>query len=104
MANEEVLQFIRGFAPAQTLFLNGYCYWFARILTERFAGWIMYEPVDNHFMACIGYEYYDASGMVTDQYPRARSWDRYKRFEKKHDPLHIWRLKNLCILKKEIDR
>ena len=50
---EEVLEFIkRRWRGHEELFLNGNCYWFARILCERFPYLkIMYLPVEGHFVA-----------------------------------------------------
>lgn len=58
-------------------FLHGKCYWFARILQERFSAWfpteIMYNQVANHFCCHIetaaGHFYADASGVFATGQP-----------------------------------
>lgn len=68
----EVLDFISRFneptGAAREMFLNGKCYWFAVILSERFKEMhpdIAYNPIDGHFTTRIHGRYYDASGDVT---------------------------------------
>lgn len=81
---EKILNFIARFHGSEDTFLHGCCYWFARILLDRFAaedGYdvsIMYEPVEGHFLAKIGYRYYDIRGDVTMKYrgkPMYDMWD-----------------------------
>ena len=54
------------------IFMNGYCYYFAVILYNRFSDIpdkeIMYEPVEGHFVIRIYSEYYDIRGNVTVLY------------------------------------
>ena len=65
-------------------FLNGNCYWFARILQERFNPWlkadIMYNSIKNHFCCRlntgIGSFYFDASGLIESHY----GWLEWKTF------------------------
>lgn len=64
MTENEILKFIERFGSAKTLFLFGYCYWFAKILEERFGGIICYMPIMNHFITRIHNKYYDASGEI----------------------------------------
>lgn len=57
-------------------FLNGRCYWFARILKERFVEEeteIMIDYVVNHFGTMIGCRVYDITGDVTDRY----NWQKW---------------------------
>lgn len=69
MTHRKVLHFIERFASAKDCFLYGCCYWFARILFERFIEEatceLMYHVVDNHFATLIDGELYDASGNIS---------------------------------------
>lgn len=71
---EEILDFIkRRWSGNEELFLNGNCYWFARILQERFPFLdIVYLPVEGHFVAYdkIGEEIFDVTGEVHYNGPR----------------------------------
>lgn len=70
----KIEDFIRSFntpmGEARDKFLHGKCYWFARILYERFSPEypcrIMYNQIENHFCCYINGGYYDASGLITD--------------------------------------
>ena len=69
---DEIIQFIFKFTGSEEVFLNGCCYWFARILEERFLHhyelYIKYEPVEGHFVTWIHGRFYDVRGDVTEQY------------------------------------
>jgi hypothetical protein len=71
-AKSEIMQFISRFAGSEDVFLHGCCYWFARILEERFLHrfelHIKYEPVEGHFVIWIHGRYYDVRGDVTEMY------------------------------------
>lgn len=91
--NREIMKFISLFEKAKDIFLNGCCYWFAYILSERFAGDIYYNPIDNHFAAKIGNGLYDASGEIDqDEFV---TWESYRRQE----PIECARIVKQCILK-----
>lgn len=73
----EIIDFISHFSGSETTFLYGCCYWFARILEERFIMTyhtkILYEPVEGHFITAIAkntepVRYYDIRGDVTELY------------------------------------
>lgn len=49
----------------ESVFYNGYCYWFAHILAARFKGEIWFNPMIVHFAAKIGTNLYDVYGKVT---------------------------------------
>ena len=72
---------------AKDYFLNGYCYWYARILQERFRPWfeaeIMYNPVQNHFACRIKDIYCDASGILDVSPEDWVSWTSYIELEPK---------------------
>lgn len=57
---EEILEFIeRRWRGSEELFLNGNCYWFARILCERFPKLkLVYDTAPGHFVA------YDAKNQI----------------------------------------
>lgn len=65
--SNEVIDFInRRFSDTDANWLNGNCYWFAKILFERFNGLeIFYEPVRGHFLVSDGNYFYDYTGLVT---------------------------------------
>lgn len=54
------------------VFISGCCYWFAKILYDRFAltygAVIMYDEVENHFGTKIAGRVYDITGDVTLKY------------------------------------
>ena len=92
--HDEVISFIRHFAGAEKVFLEGCCYWFAYILCSRFGGSeIWYDCVDNHFVARIDDRYYDVTGEVHGQFV---SWSEYAA----SDPVHANRIIQACVLKK----
>lgn len=69
--HEEVLRFIAKFRGSEDVFLNGCCYWFARILWERFGDYdavIAYEPCEGHFVTIINGRAYDIRGDVAHLY------------------------------------
>ena len=69
--HEEVLRFIAKFHGSEAVFLNGCCYWFARILCERFGNYgafIAYEPCEGHFITIINDRPYDVRGGVAHLY------------------------------------
>ena len=94
---KEILSFIGRFtsngrkSEVIDTFTQGCCYWFARILKERFpAGKIVYDSVENHFACSIGGNEYDITGNVTGQY----SFVTWKSFS---DKLERQRIKRDCI-------
>lgn len=79
---EIILDFINGFKSfdklvVEALFSQGYCYWFAVILSQRFGGIIYYLPVSNHFITKIDDAYFDIHGEYTVNEP-CYSWSEYK--------------------------
>ena len=82
----EVLMFIGRFSTdgrnvrqqVVDCFTCGCCYWFARILEERFHSQyktaIVVDYVANHFATMIGDRVYDITGDVTDGY-NWQPWD-----------------------------
>ena len=108
----EVSRFINSFntpmRETEEKFLRGKCYWFARILRDRFKPFyrteIVYNPVENHFACdifCDTYQYlFDASGLicVNDAYIVGGNgfveWKDYVREE----PIGAKRIYRDCIL------
>ena len=71
----DVAQFLKRFHFSEDItdvFSNGCCYWFAKILYDRFAlthgATIMYDEVINHFGTKINGRVYDITGDVTFKY------------------------------------
>lgn len=74
-------------------FLNGNCYWFAKILEWRFGGTIFYCPIENHFIANIDDCFFDIRGEITPtETPVA--WSAYQNVE----PTAAERIRKNCIL------
>ncbi len=98
--SEKVLRFIDRFTmggkrqQVVDAFTCGCCYWFARILYERFrlygASEIVYDQVENHFGCRIDGRVYDICGDVTEQY----DWDSWPI---QGDPSHTNRILRDCI-------
>lgn len=84
---KEVTQFIEEFKnragnpkEIENFFLNGCCYWFAKILDERFKwqGSIVYNIQDNHFLYKIVDCYFDIRGLIKNQDDEnIVNWDDY---------------------------
>lgn len=65
---DEVLEFISRRFKKDANWLNGNCYWFARILCERFPYLrLYYMPVVGHFVAGTPSRYYDWTGVNKDK-------------------------------------
>ena len=73
-------------------FQYGCCYWFAKILSERFCGVIVYDDVENHFGTEINGRVFDITGDVTERY----LWYPWEKF-KTEDPVHAARIEKNCI-------
>lgn len=102
MTKEEIiLHFCKQYRDlgAENCFCSGMCYWFARIIAERFAQQepeIVYDAIVNHFGCRLHTlnKVYDVTGDVTNQY----NWEPFSEFVLK-DLLHSERIINQCILK-----
>ena len=97
-----VIKFINDFkkihpTEIEDVFSNGYCYWFAKILSERFYNSkIYYLPIANHFITKIDNEYYDITGVyILNEKPY--EWNKYQEF----DYLDYKRVVKYCILKED---
>lgn len=94
---ETILAFIAEFSGATDTFLCGCCYWFAQILSVRFGGETVYEPVEGHFLQRIDGSLYDVRGDMTEAYRNIPliCWDGYD----KVDSLHYQHIFRDCVLK-----
>lgn len=105
----EILSFISRFTNGGRyhevieVFTCGACYWFAKILYERFRQHegdadvvIMYDSVVNHFGCRIWDRIYDITGDCTEQY----DWSRWPVFE---DLSWERKIVRDCILFKEVE-
>lgn len=108
---DSIVKFIEEFKrmhekEIEDVFMNGYCYYFAIILDERYfhSGTIMYIPIYNHFCYKIYGDLYDITGLIkNEEYIKlATPWEDYQ----KKDYLETSRLYMDCILKapRDIDR
>lgn len=60
---KEILEFINRRFPEDCHWLDGNCFYFAQILAARFAGDVVYEPIDGHFLFWAADDnFYDWSG------------------------------------------
>lgn len=81
---KEVCEFIERFKCFDTgevtqTFLNGYCYWFALILHDRFPNSeIMYYAVGKHFACKIKNRLFDITGDITHKNLFFEPWEEYK--------------------------
>ena len=97
--NKKVLEFIFSFPTTmRDYFSNGYCYWFAVILAERYSYLrprIWYNTVENHFVTEIENVIYDSNGVVCaeEPYDVFYTWKDYQ----KVDPRHAARITAQCI-------
>lgn len=90
---QTVLNFIHYRFPVDCHWLDGNCYYFALILCNRFSQLsIYYNPVDGHFFAGNGHEFYDWTGRIYPPY--AISFDEIKNEE----PQWYGRLVRDCIM------
>ena len=90
-SKEEVLNFIKRFQNEGTIktFTQGCCFWFAKILDERFnfdssENRIYYNPIDNHFSTMINMHLYDITGDLGD-IREVEGWERWYDFMGKDD-------------------
>ncbi len=73
-------------------FTSGCCYWFAKILCDRFFdAKLMYDRIENHFCAKIIDNLYDITGDVTGKYD-VIDWSQFD------DDLESDRIVKQCIL------
>ena len=94
MKSDEILEFINRRFPANNgNWLNGNCFWFAKILSIRFPnGEIWYEPIIGHFLYKYENLFYDWNGIYSGNLTNAF------KFDKEYDELVYNRLIRDCIL------
>ena len=92
---EDILYFIKKrFENTNANWNNGNCYWFAKILTERFPELdIYYLPNEGHFIAGDGETFFDYNGLITDK----KFCINFQRIAEE-DPLWYERLIRDCVL------
>ena len=92
-AISEFLDGMRNEGTVKT-FTEGYCYWLAVILKERFNGEIMYNPVQGHFCCRVNGELWDITGRIEDD-GKWQEWWLYQM----NEPLDAERVRKACIIK-----
>lgn len=98
---KEILSFIKHFScygeQVIDCFLNGNCFWFAKILQRRFpGGCIAYNSSENHFAYSHNGVIYDITGIVADSTDDQKDWHSWK-FYRHYDPSHSKRIYRDCI-------
>lgn len=96
--NPEILEFIQRRFPNDSDWLNGNCYFFAKILESAFMGTIVYDAIAGHFLFTQDGEiYYDWAG--AHQYEKEYS-DKFEvwKFYMRKDPSHYARVMRDCTL------
>lgn len=90
----KVLEFIHRRFPKDCNWTNGNCYYFARILEDRFEFIICYDQIAGHFVAVDEYTgiAYDWNGIYNSKNPLISMWDLACK-----DPLLYHRLIRDCI-------
>ena len=99
----DILNFIKHFQNEGTIktFTQGCCYWFAKILDERFnfdlpEDGIYYNEIDNHFATVINaVDLYDITGYLGD-IRELEGWEHWQEFMYK-DSLLTERIFRDCI-------
>lgn len=110
MEHQEILDFINRFTRNGQLteviecFSNGCCFWFAKILYDRFcevSPTIVYDEVYNHFACRIYDRVYDIRGDITEKNYGWVPWEVVI----KQDPNHAYRITQDCInfIPREVD-
>ena len=80
----------------ETAFTNGNCYHFAVIMETLFNGYVMYNPIENHFafMDDKNRDLWDITGKLKDK-SNYVLWSEYQRF----DRLEAERITEQCMYK-----
>ena len=92
---DKIEEFINRRFPSDCNWLDGNCYYFARILKMRFKGEIWYDLVEGHFLFCNFDKFYDWGGWREDyDFSKPETvenlvkWSNYKKI----DPVHYDRI------------
>lgn len=94
---EEVLEFINRRFKKDCDWMNGNCYYFAKILQVRFPKLeIVYFPIEGHFMAWDRKEnlFYDATGAHCANGKPFNEWEKMRTEE----PFWYYRLMSDCVI------
>lgn len=91
-----ISEFLEGMRNEGTVkvFAEGYCYWLAWILRERFGGELMYNPVLGHFCCRVDGVMWDIGGEIEDD----GKWQEWWLYEM-NEPLDAGRVRKACIMK-----
>ena len=93
--NDEVIDFIIRRFPNDSAWLNGNCYYFSRILKDRFPdGEIFYDVIYGHFIFKYNDNYYDYSGVNLQNDGYRVPWDSFDNY----DSIQKKRIIRDCIL------
>lgn len=94
---KEILEFINRRFPEDCHWLDGNCFYFAQILAARFAGDVVYEPIDGHFLFWAADDnFYDWTGKrnyTEEQRRKMFTWRNASRV----DELLYKRINNDCV-------
>ena len=98
-SDDKVLAFIKRFEGSEETFTSGCCYWFARILCERFdislyKTTMMYNNIDGHFAAKINGRLYDITGELNET-ADWKTWDEFR----ENEPIYAQTVIRDCIKK-----
>ena len=59
---DRIEEFIHRRFPVDCDWMTENCYFFAMIIKSVFSGWIVYDPIDGHFLCRTDGGYYDWTG------------------------------------------
>lgn len=91
---DEVTEFIQRRFKLDCNWTSGNCYYFAKILKDRFPeGVIFYDVTDGHFIFLYGNKYYDWTGCITP-IGHLVEWNKFE----KYDCLQKERIIRDCIM------
>ena len=80
---DEIIEFIKRRFPKDCNWLDGNCYYFSKILHDRFeTGKILYDVVYGHFLYEYKDNYYDWTGKVSkEKYNNTVPWELFKNYD-----------------------
>ena len=91
----EVLDFIKRRFPNDCNWMDGNCFYFAKILNIRFGGTIWYDTIYGHFVIKIDDVMYDWQGVVDDN--KKHNYVYWNRFDN-YDTTQQQRIIRDCIM------
>lgn len=91
---EKILEFIHRRFPQDSNWTSGNCYYFAKILLDRFpSGAIYYDVVCGHFVYGNNDEYFDYNGKILLSFTHLVKWEDFELY----DSLQYERIIKDCI-------